>query len=207
MKKKLYRFSEREIYHLAISVLVMSFVVAYSMVSGKVAGLVDTAIAIALSMPGSFVIIAPAFVLHELGHKFVSQKFGFNAEYKMWTQGLLFALLVTIVSGGSFIFVAPGAVYFGGGMKSASLEETAKIGLAGPLVNLMLVGIFGSFAVLSSSFSQIGFYGAYVNAWLAIFNLIPFGPLDGKKIFKWDKKIWGAVLGLAVAAFLGAMFV
>ncbi|MFO7773178.1 MAG: DUF951 family protein [Dehalococcoidia bacterium] len=44
--------------------------------------------------------------------------------------------------------------------------------------------------------------GAYVNTWLALFNLIPFGPLDGAKIFRWNKGIW-----LAAAAGAGGLFV
>jgi Zn-dependent protease len=31
---------------------------------------------------------------------------------------------------------------------------------------------------------------AAFNAWIALFNLIPFGIFDGFKIFLWDKKIW-----------------
>ncbi len=186
----------------------MSFVVAYSMISGTISGFIETSTAILMTMPSSFVIIAPAFVLHELGHKLTSQRFGFQAEYRMWTQGLMFALLITIISGGKFIFVAPGAVYFGGGVRKASLEDTAKIGISGPLVNLMLAGIFGAVASVSSGvIGMIGSYGAYVNAWLAIFNLIPFAPLDGEKIFKWNKKIWGAVIFLGIAAFIASMFI
>ncbi|MFO7872157.1 MAG: hypothetical protein R6U26_00770 [Candidatus Undinarchaeales archaeon] len=208
MKTKKYHFTQKEISHLAISVLVMSFVVAYSMISGTVSGFIETGTAIVVTMPASFVIIAPAFVLHELGHKLTSQRFGFQAEYRMWTQGLLFALLITIMSGGSFIFVAPGAVYFGGGTRKASLEHTAKIGISGPLVNLMLAGVFGSIAVITSgTIGMIGSYGAYVNAWLAIFNLIPFGPLDGEKILKWNKKVWGAAMFLGIAVFIGSMFI
>jgi len=31
---------------------------------------------------------------------------------------------------------------------------------------------------------------AFFNAWMAVFNLIPIGILDGFKIFMWDKKNW-----------------
>jgi Zn-dependent protease len=42
--------------------------------------------------------------------------------------------------------------------------------------------------------------GAFFNAYVAVFNLIPFGILDGYKIFSWDKKVWA--LAFAVSAVL-----
>ena len=34
---------------------------------------------------------------------------------------------------------------------------------------------------------------SYINAFMAVFNLIPFGILDGYKVFSLNKKIWAAV--------------
>ncbi|MEM2539439.1 MAG: hypothetical protein QXN85_03135, partial [Candidatus Bathyarchaeia archaeon] len=33
-------------------------------------------------------------------------------------------------------------------------------------------------------------YGAMINAIVALFNLIPFGALDGAKILWWNKYFW-----------------
>ena len=198
MKRKLYSFSQKEISHLLISVVVMSILVTTVWF-----GFSDNLAVSLVNLGMGFLLIAPAFVLHELGHKFVSQKYGYYAEYRMWTQGLIFAIIITILSGGRFMFIAPGAVYFGGGFARTSRDKIAKIGLAGPIVNLFLVAIFGLVGILSTGIWQmVGLLGAYVNAWLAIFNLIPFAPLDGQKIFAWDKKIWGIAIGLAVVAFI-----
>ena len=41
--------------------------------------------------------------------------------------------------------------------------------------------------------------GSLVNAWLATFNLIPLGPLDGTKILAWSKGVWALLLVLAIA--------
>jgi Zn-dependent protease len=40
--------------------------------------------------------------------------------------------------------------------------------------------------------------GALLNAFLAVFNLVPFGVLDGYKIFSWDKKVWVALFGVSL---------
>jgi Zn-dependent protease len=37
---------------------------------------------------------------------------------------------------------------------------------------------------------QILALAAFFNAWIALFNLIPLGILDGFKIFQWNKKDW-----------------
>ena len=64
-------------------------------------------------------------------------------------------------------------------------------------------------ASLSASFLS-GFYlftyMAFINGWLAIFNLLPFGMLDGEKLFKLDRKIWATLLALAVAGFVSSQF-
>jgi len=36
-----------------------------------------------------------------------------------------------------------------------------------------------------------------MNLWLAAFNLIPFGPLDGLTIFRWNKLVWGVLALIA----------
>ena len=53
--------------------------------------------------------------------------------------------------------------------------------------------IFAGIAILSPFIiSQINVWmvAAQVNTWLAIFNLIPFGILDGWKVFRWNKIVW-----------------
>jgi len=182
------RFSALELKHLGISVLAMSFVIAYQ----------GDLLLTLYQVPFALVVIAPAFVLHELGHKFAAQKYGFAAEYRMWTRGLFFAFVLKVFLG--FTFIAPGAVYFSARSQGHySKEKIGKIGLAGPLVNLCLVVVFGLVGFLSVSpiLQMIGFMGGYVNAFLAFFNCLPIAPFDGQKIMTWDKRIWLLVIGLA----------
>jgi Zn-dependent protease len=48
--------------------------------------------------------------------------------------------------------------------------------------------------------------GARINTWLALFNLIPFGPLDGAKILKWSKGIWLVSIAAAGGLFAAQWF-
>ena len=38
-------------------------------------------------------------------------------------------------------------------------------------------------------------FAIFINLILAAFNMLPFGPLDGKKIFDADRRVW-ALVGL-----------
>lgn len=139
------------------------------------------------------------FLFHELGHKFTAQHYGCLAEFRAFNQMLYLALGLAAVIG--FIFAAPGAVMIAG---RVTLRENGKISLAGPLVNFVLaLGFLGlSFWVPLLS------VGYFINAWLGLFNLIPFGNFDGKKILDWSRYVWsGMVLvGLVLLFVLPRIF-
>jgi len=141
---------------------------------------------------------ATGFVAHEMAHKIVAQRYGFWAEFRMSPVGLLLSL-VTAFAG--FLFAAPGATVVSG---MGDTREWGRTSLAGPLLNLaegatfVLAGIalwapFHSYALWS-----ILVLLAFFNGWFAAFNLLPFGPLDGRKVFRWNRGIW--VTGFVVSA-------
>jgi len=41
--------------------------------------------------------------------------------------------------------------------------------------------------------------GASFNAWIALFNLLPFGVGDGENIFGWNKIAWGLTMAFTIA--------
>ena len=126
------------------------------------------------------------FVLHELAHKFVAQHYGCLAEFRAFDQMLYLAVGLAAVIG--WIFAAPGAVMISG---TVTRKENGIISLAGPATNFVLAGIF---FVIAQSFPLFRI-GYFINAWLGLFNLIPFGNFDGKKILAWSKAWWsGAVV-------------
>ena len=45
-------------------------------------------------------------------------------------------------------------------------------------------------ADIPGSYVSMLVFAAYINAFMAVFNLIPFGILDGNKIFSFNKKLW-----------------
>jgi Zn-dependent protease len=85
-------------------------------------------------------------------------------------------------------------------------SKFGKVALLGPLTNLAMGFSFLLVSVYFSSFSPYFAVGASFNGWIALFNLMPFGVLDGQKIFDWNKIVWGitilAAAGLFIVAYL-----
>jgi len=189
------KFSREEIFHILIAMVVL--IIAFSFAFATYPPLAHITEVIGY-LPLSFSAIVTAFFCHEIAHKYMGQKFGYWSEFRMFPQGLLFALFLGLVAG--IVFAAPGAVQIFG---RPSRDEMGKIAVAGPLTNLILGLLFvGIWYSSSGIIASISFFVAYINVFLAFFNLLPFGPLDGAKIFRWKKELWGMLIGIDIIIFL-----
>ena len=168
------------------------------------------------------------FLLHELAHKFVAQRYGYWAEYRANRPGLILIIVMAFLG---FILAAPGAVmiykaypkgedaYWAGvssgspGQSEAERErkEELWISLAGPLTNIVLVILFFALIVSGAATSGLWFgavnFALFINLTLAAFNLLPFGPLDGAKVWRSSHIVWAVVavptILIAVPVYLG----
>jgi len=141
------------------------------------------------------IIFAMGFILHELAHKYVAQRYGLWAEFRVNTMGVIITALSIVAR---FGIIAPGAVVISG---FADKDRVGLTAVAGPIVNLIItfVVLAGLNAIPSSSFLYAPIVGgAAINAFLALFNLIPVAILDGKKVYAWNKKYWGAMFAIAL---------
>jgi len=141
------------------------------------------------------VVFAFSFIIHEIAHKITAQHYGLWAEFRITIWGAMITLL-SIIS--PFKIISPGAVMVGG---IADNKTIGKISIAGPLTNIALTLLFlASAQVLSDS--SVGFafaFGVLINSFIALFNLVPFGILDGFKVFLWNKAIWALVFSASLA--------
>lgn len=197
-------FTSREIRDILISMLIISVIFAYLLSRGDANSLV-------LLFPALLLTVGLGFILHELAHKFVAVRYGFYAEFKMWLEGLIFALITAFLLG--FVFIAPGAVYIHG--QYISKEQNGKISVAGPLVNITLALIFLSltpFITLNPTdiwgfeFANIVLYGFIINSILAAFNLIPVSIFDGAKVLRWNPIVWAITFVVAIILAVKAYF-
>ena len=142
------------------------------------------------------IVMTSSFLVHELAHKVIAQKKGLWAEFRLTTWGAILTFASIFLP---FRMIAPGAMMIGGSIPSG--EDILKISLAGPITNIIfssaLLGL--AFTLMPSTFAIMLFLAAYINAFMAVFNLIPFGILDGYKIFSFNKKIWALAFTASAA--------
>jgi len=178
----------KELKDLVISALALALAFGIALSGGFRAFQQPAILVLVIGM--ALVAVSLGFVFHELGHRLIARRFGYFAEYAMWPMGLMVALGFSFFG---FVFAAPGAVMIYPratvlGTANLSRQKIGIISLAGPATNIGLAVVF-----LALDFIQPALLftlGARINTWLALFNLIPFGPLDGAKILKWNKGIW-----------------
>ena len=78
---------------------------------------------------------------------------------------------------------------------SATRETVGKTALAGPLTNILL----SAGAILITAFTaEIFWIVAFINAFLAAFNLIPFSIMDGLKVYNWNRTVWASAFIAAI---------
>lgn len=151
----------------------------------------------------SLVTVGIGFLVHELAHKIVAVRFGQDAEFRA-DYGMLALAIASGLAG--FLFAAPGAVHHRGYITP---RENGLIALAGPAVNLALAAGFAPLALLTGFPALAGSLGVTINLLLAAFNMLPFGPLDGRKVLAWSPLVFAVVFlpsaALALARLLGAL--
>ncbi len=208
-----------EVAQILISVTAISF--AFTLVFAGVDGLLDYPKEFVVFMLLSIITVGSGFILHEMSHKLVAIYYGAYARFRMWTQGLIFMLFVSLFG---LLFAAPGAVYIYS--TTITRRENGIISMAGPMLNVLLmaffllmyaaypidlyftflhkVNIFG----IENGTIHIWLFGALINLILGLFNMIPAFPLDGSKVLMWSRTTWfiltfgmlaaGYVLGLGL---------
>ena len=157
--------------------------------------------------------VGTGFLLHELAHKFVAQRYGYWAEYRASWSGLFIMIVMSFMG---FIFAAPGAVMiskdphaasqaahvddvaYGEEFEKKKTKEQLWIAIAGPMTNIILVIFFLVLALASRKMINlflldVAYFAFYINLILAAFNLIPIDPFDGGKIFRGNRLIWAVV--------------
>ena len=87
------RFTKREATDLMIALIMLSFCFAISTVKIDIHKILSL-------LPIVVIGVASGTILHEVGHKFMAMRYGYQSEFKLWPIGLLigFATAFFVVS-------------------------------------------------------------------------------------------------------------
>ncbi|MBV43235.1 MAG: metalloprotease [Euryarchaeota archaeon] len=193
----IWHFSKTEIQHLLLATVAFTAALAL-MFSGGIFGALSLGpVSFLLFCMLSLISLAPAFLLHEIAHKVVARQYGCWAEFRADPAGLRFGLLLAAVFG--IVFMAPGAVMVAG---NTTRTQFGRIALAGPVTNIVLWCLgYVAFYLVGG---HVGLFDIVIETWmwgnaiLAAFNMLPFGPLDGRKIKTWSEPIYYPCLSIAI---------
>jgi Zn-dependent protease/CBS domain-containing protein len=135
-----------------------------------------------------------SILLHELGHAWQARREGVEVDgITLWLFG--------------------GVSQFKSGFPSAGAEF--RIAIAGPLVSLVLGGVFVLIALagLPSAVDGVAAWLGYINLALLVFNLIPALPLDGGRVLRaalWKSKGdlgWATRVGTDIGRVFAYLFI
>ena len=189
----------REIRASLIVVLVLAFAISFNKWGpGKE---IDLTIGLS-NLAAAVIIVAISFLARLYFQKIVALGADFQAEFKLWTFGLLITLLLVFLTNGKFWFIIPGGIiihYMAGhrlGWVRYGLNYfgVGVVSLAGPIANIILAMIFRTlFEFTNIPLMKTAFL---LNIIWALWTMLPIPPSDGSRMFFGSRPVY--MFGLAV---------
>jgi Zn-dependent protease len=146
-----------------------------------------------------------AVTLHEFGHRYAAHRKNVATEVKFWELGAVTMFLTGWLTGN--VFAQPQRTI----IDERSVEEREKdhdkipvdvqISLAGPLVNLAIALVTIPFLFVGGEVTKVASIMLMMTLLLAVFHLMPFAPMDGKAIAKWNKYVLAVILIPLIAVY------
>ena len=152
-----------------------------------------------------FCAVVPSIILHEVSHGWVANAFGDDTAKRAGRLSLnpvvhvdpvgtlIVPALLALSSLGVFGWAKP--VPVNTARLRSPRNQGVLVSLSGPVVNVILAGLFGFLFVhfykngfvgtgALSLAAQFVFWASFVNVGLFVFNMIPVPPLDGSVLFE-----------------------
>jgi Zn-dependent protease len=128
-----------------------------------------------------------AITAHELAHWGAGRFKKTDTDIHFWGLGTIIMFLTAWLFGN--VFGQPCRTTIDE-IESLDKSQSGEIMLAGPLVSCGIAAISLPLALSGGELMQIGRISILMNLTLATFHIMPFAPMDGQLVYKWNKIIW-----------------
>lgn len=203
--KRFYKFTPYELRGLIIAILAIAFIISFKE-WGKTSFDLGEGL---YNLFNAILIVTLSILVHDMGQRLWGLAIGYRLEFKMWTFGILAALVVAFISNGSLWLIVPGGfmVHLLAGHRlgwfryNINYLGLAMVALAGPLFTLMLIILLKILTAFSSN--PLIQKAIIFNVIYAITSLLPIPPLDGSKVYFGSRMLYAFMLpAIVIAAIL-----
>ncbi|MBU1704062.1 MAG: hypothetical protein KJ922_01750, partial [Nanoarchaeota archaeon] len=190
--KRYYRFTPNELKGMMISIVIISIVVAFDKWGADTFDL-GTGL---FNQFNALLIVTLAFLIHYSAQKVAALSVGYDIEYKVWSYGLLIAMVLALLTKGFIWFLIPGGIihhhlaghklgFFRYGLNFFAVGLSAFMGPVANLFFVVILKIVNTFA-----HSSIINFAIVVNIWFAVWSVLPIPPSDGSRMFFGSRMVY-----------------
>ncbi len=132
-------------------------------------------------------------VFKNLANEMIARALGVWSEHRVWLFGIATFTLTTLIF--KTPFSSPSRI-----VSHSSQSTPHKLGLissSSVVISLLLAAVF--YLLLQIGYTYIGSIGLAMCLLMALFDILPLTPMNGRDIYDWNKAAWGA-LALTSAA-------
>ena len=131
-----------------------------------------------------------AVIIHDLVHRYMAWRHNVPTEYKFWFLGTIIMFLTALAFG--VVYSSPSRLAIEDADKMTARQQAVVYG-SGPIISVILFGLFLALIPLGGAAATIGKLGASMNLLTAAYAMMPFAPMDGLKVYKWKRWAWAAL--------------
>jgi hypothetical protein len=190
--KRYFKFTPLELRSLIIAILVVAFIISFREWGGASFNL-----RVGLfNYFNAILIVALSFLVHISVQRLWSLGTGYRLEWKMWSFGLLFGLIMVFLTNGIFWVILPGGLIvhhlaghrLGWFRYGINYWAIGMIAVTGPVATILLAALFKGISgfVFTSLVQKVITF----NIIYALYSIIPIPPLDGSRTFYGSRMLY-----------------
>ncbi|MCH8003495.1 MAG: hypothetical protein IH934_02590 [Nanoarchaeota archaeon] len=200
--KRYFKFTPLEIRSLIITILVIAFIISFR--EWGVRGFnFSTGL---FNYFNAVLIVALSMLVHISVQRIWSLGTGYRLEWKMWSFGLLFGLIIVFLTNGLFWLILPGGfmVHHLAGHRlgwfryGINYWAVGLIAVTGTISTIFLAAIFKALSgfVINSLIQKVITF----NIVYAVYSILPIPPLDGSRTFYGSRMLYAFSTAFIIAA-------